>query len=445
LLVAIRATLSIILLADVNPELTYIPTTNGTSILGGLGLLDASLAPANNVNLQIDFTLNLNNILTDSTKVSSFSSSRPECSPDSVQCWSSLIPGGMENIVPDPVQSSADANGGDTYVVDSAPGYEVEFFPFQNDDNLNISQDCRTYSNLLTAFELCIKNRHPDLIIGTAGEMIGWLSVGWTACYASALSDNSCLQQPVSWNESLSGTMQAHVSTIKLTSGYNLFNSSIQFTTAVTEPETYYVGAADLFSIFDTIFANSNTTTSGPQGILIPWITSSISDSSQNNRRIPSEYNQIRALLLLSLVYVNSAYLIGNDTSTSRITTGHYVHSRFRIQINPHLLVAFVVLGCLVLVWCWVITIICSAGCIIAPNSTDFPEVDFAARVIKSDDFRQILDGLGNASSEKVKDHFMGKTLYLGVKKLAITDLCQTVELNTTAHQNGLKVGDRYM
>ena len=166
-LVLIRSGLGIILLVDVDVKSTYIPTTPGSTIIAGLGTFNASLAPPFYSALPLDFLLNIDGILGDSGRVSSVSSSRSECSNTSVECWSGKLPGGIDSVIPDPVQSSLNTNGGNTYIVESAPGYEVDFFPLEGGNlTVDIAADCRVYASLLVAFQICVRGIDNDLMIG---------------------------------------------------------------------------------------------------------------------------------------------------------------------------------------------------------------------------------------------------------------------------------------
>jgi len=233
-----------------------------------------------------------------------------------------------------------------------------------------------------------------------------------------------------------------------MTSGYDLFDLSIQYAEPVVSPNPLQIPAADIFSIFDIIFDTSNDTISGSQVLLIEYLNSMISTYSQRGRRMPKEYDAIRALFVLSLVYVNNVYLgFPNSTADfkSRVTTGYFARSRLQIVINPRIHKAFTVLGCVVLAWCLWLTIWCSASSVVAPNSTDFPEIDFAARVIKSEELVELLDGLGNASTQRVERECMAKTLYLTAMEIEDDDSTQRLVLATKAGNTKLELRSSYL
>jgi len=169
-LVLIGLLLGVILLADVSFQTSYIPSTTKQFVKGGLGPFNTTLLSSHSDDLPVTVFANIRGLLTDSSRVSSTPSTISYCQGASspVECWTVLLLGGLDFLIPEPVGASAEETmGGTSYVVESVSAYSLEYFPIQNGEIILEDSDCTTYrAPPSIALEVCIKNINDDLMIG---------------------------------------------------------------------------------------------------------------------------------------------------------------------------------------------------------------------------------------------------------------------------------------
>jgi len=171
--VVIRFTLAIILFASINFHPVFIATTSDEEILGGMADFNVSLLETVPGILEIvsPFFLSNAGYLLDSPEKSI---AWPPLSIDcrsSVDCLSYVLPGGLTSVWPEPDQFRKGFQ--DTFVVNGARGYHLEFLPSDPGDQTGYDQsNCRTYAILNLGIMICIKNNGTYLNIGFSQKCI---------------------------------------------------------------------------------------------------------------------------------------------------------------------------------------------------------------------------------------------------------------------------------
>lgn len=91
--------------------------------------------------------------------------------------------------------------------------------------------------------------------------------------------------------------------------------------------------------------------------------------------------------------------------------------------------------------------------CVQAPNSSHFPEIDFASKCVKSeypgakpDDIGDLLCPLSNAESADVRKSIVGKTFYVGLENrpLETSANVERIVLSLSS-RSALRKGRRYI
>jgi hypothetical protein len=105
-------------------------------------------------------------LLTDSKRVHPIAP--VHCSGE--MCNSFFIPGSMPGIKFDPSQpniTKQDYSNAIAYIQEDAPGYHVEFYPIdtENDPSLSLS-DCRVYGISFMAVQVCLKKVNHSMLAG---------------------------------------------------------------------------------------------------------------------------------------------------------------------------------------------------------------------------------------------------------------------------------------
>jgi hypothetical protein len=107
----------------------------------------------------------------------------------------------------------------------------------------------------------------------------------------------------------------------------------------------------------------------------------------------------------------SSASIMQNGQLNSGV---HSLRSIFyTLQIAPPAFYAFIIVGCMLIAWCLPLLLWCSTKKL--PNSTIFPEIDFAARM-KENVLRQ-MEGMSNTTSTKIVQGIRNKEIYAGKEK----------------------------
>ena len=101
--------------------------------------------------------------LTDQTSVVSTTPSNSSCT-SAGECLSYLLPGGLYRTNPNPANTTTKVNGGEIYIVESAPGYQVDFA--YGPPNMFQWSDCHIFPVNETAIAFCLKTVNYDLFAG---------------------------------------------------------------------------------------------------------------------------------------------------------------------------------------------------------------------------------------------------------------------------------------
>lgn len=142
----------------------FVATTQATSIVAGYGNFNASIitifTPSE---VAFAFATNTYGFLSDPTQVVLFPPVTPACR-SSDNCLSVFLPGGLSYVQPNPLDLlPQELNDGSTYVIENAPGYQLEFYFGQ----IIFSQsDCHAYQAGSTALAICLSNIDGALSIG---------------------------------------------------------------------------------------------------------------------------------------------------------------------------------------------------------------------------------------------------------------------------------------
>src|SRR5438270_2120184 len=156
--------LGITLLARISIITTFIPTTQVHDIDSGLGSFNpkalSGVDPSLTTLIFLSYTLGF---LADRAGVISTPPSTA-CQING-KCSSYLLTGGLYRTIPDPSNiTMEEANGGTVYVVQNAPGYNLEFNLCEKE--MFLWSDCHIYPAQSTALAFCLKSSDSGLLAG---------------------------------------------------------------------------------------------------------------------------------------------------------------------------------------------------------------------------------------------------------------------------------------
>ena len=136
------------------------------------------------------------------------------------------------------------------------------------------------------------------------------------------------------------------------------------------------------------------------------------------------EYDLFRGLLTLPMYFVNAGNLHeANRPSTELLppenhVMGYIANDHYRLLISKYTLYTFTVLAFITLLWCVVICAYFWFRGRITPNTSAYPEVDFATKCKEGEHgMADLLKGLGNANNINIEKRMSGKRVFVsGVK-----------------------------
>ena len=104
------------------------------------------------------------------------------------------------------------------------------------------------------------------------------------------------------------------------------------------------------------------------------------------------------------------------------------------------------------IIWYSGIFVYCLMASYLAPNISEYPEIEFASKLVRTrvvngmeDDMAGVLEGLGNAHSGDIEDKVKGKRLFVRAAKPTDSDLERVVVTTNDDGLDFLNGGRRYL
>ena len=156
------------------------------------------------------------------------------------------------------------------------------------------------------------------------------------------------------------------------------------------------------------------------------------------------EYNLLRGLVALNVMFVNDAAILsrGGGITDERAAKGSFVTTTYRVIVAPFSPLIFAVLGSLTLAWSIIICGVNTMSQEPAPNSSSFAEIDIMSRASQCPGIEQVLLGLGNATDKEIECKMRGKRVYVGATNGGMDK--SRVIIGTEGGLRRLKVGTPY-
>lgn len=161
----LRGALAIILLSDISFHTTYPVISESTILHAGLSPLNTSIANLTGFNEDAtsEFWGSFTSIMTDPavTTVPPLSCSGPSC-----QAY--FLPGTMSIVDFGPSLEPIQKDNFTVFIVNDAPGYQIEYSPVTTADPPLVDTDCEIYGVPWAAIQICIKKAQIGFISGMA-------------------------------------------------------------------------------------------------------------------------------------------------------------------------------------------------------------------------------------------------------------------------------------
>jgi hypothetical protein len=238
------------------------------------------------------------------------------------------------------------------------------------------------------------------------------------------------------WTSTDNATVQLQLSSIYITTAYSLQNSSILSSIPESAPIPTPVSANGMFSVLETVLNMSDTNPIVSE--MVVMLVEVLRTGDLGTKAAWTESDLLRSLLAFTLHWVSDPV-----PETSHVT-GYVADETFRIIISTWSRYLFCTLGIGTVCWSGAILIYCSIiGT--APNSSLFPEFDFAAKVNagRLGGFPALLEGMGNTTSSEVKKRIKGQSVFVG--SLSSNEGSTKVAVDTQPRLGWLKSGQLYL
>jgi len=230
------------------------------------------------------------------------------------------------------------------------------------------------------------------------------LIIGWSVCPDDIQVNGTCLSSLADWYFSPTLILRLSMFHFHSTTRYSLSNSSILAVDARSPVIPLSIPPEEILSVLDFALQPSQTTHAA---MLMPVIND-IQGGSYQGQFSSAELNILRNALALIITQLSES-----PNSDNSPTVGYKAKQVKRVLINPASRYLFTTLSLSLLIWCLVVLIYCWTRKYRVPNTSYFPEIDFAKNVLGTG--RGIPYWLMTGSSGSVLEEIQGEKVQFGV------------------------------
>ena len=223
------------------------------------------------------------------------------------------------------------------------------------------------------------------------------------------------------------------------TTAYALNNGTILSFQDLSDPVDYPVNITLFFESLTAPFHQSKIvqwlefgSPTGTPDITSLLVLSLMADFAYDNSGVQDGTHQLRNMMASAISTASVFQDIVANASKQAVTKIIYT-----LRLSPVTLYAFIILGCLVLLWC--LPVMWWSSRHLTANTSGFPEVDFASKGVLA----QTMEGLSNAESRGVVQKLGGDLdIFMGEAVREITE-ARMIVLDTAPAEN-LRMGVVY-
>jgi hypothetical protein len=287
------------------------------------------------------------------------------------------------------------------YLTYNAQGYRLDFSPYTGEFP-QYNKQCATYSVLLNQTLIACIGTESD--VQNSSSLVGGLQV----CDPLGFFGNPCTSDET---VTLQYTTRLQIRISHATTAYSLRNATILSISEESTPIDYPVNVDAFFQAFTSPFQQSQlfatldalTNDNASSSLTSQLVLSLIADFAFSGQGPLDGPHQLRNLMSYAMV-------IGSLLQDEVANSGQQAVTKvvYTVHIAPMTLYLFIVLGSLILLWCLPIMVWSTLQ--VASNTSGFPEVDFASKIVPG-----VVEGLSNAESKEIGTKLGGDTqVFLG-------------------------------
>ena len=257
---------------------------------------------------------------------------------------------------------------------------------------------------------------------------------GWSLCPADLIANGECLQN-TAWSASTSLTTMLDMSSLTTNTVYSPQNGTILSVFPNLESQRSVPLPASLVrSIFD--YGLNGTNSDG-----VRFIAGAINFTSS----IDEQSSQLRIVRGVLSVAIMDWAVEPEPIPGPMPITAYFALVGYRISVSPVSRAVFLCLCFVTLVWCSLGVFYCWFFGSPSPNTSRYPEIDFAAKVTTDGiaGSSSWLLGLGNSTNTAVSRQVKGKVLFVG--SLPTDKGVDRVAIGTVPELKALRFGQSYL
>ena len=287
------------------------------------------------------------------------------------------------------------------YITYNASGYHLDFSPapttWPSFNNLCTSYSASTSFNVSLTF--CIATE-------AAGESSATIDAGIRYCDDIGLFGLPCSNE----STAMVYSTRMHIRSAYGTTAYSMSNATIISFKELSTPVDYPLNVTAFFEALTSPFLQSRIVAilefgSGNAAVdTAPILALSLlADFVYGGQGPRDGPNTLRSMMANAISSASSVQFEGPNSSPQAVTK-----IIFTIRLAPATLYTFIVLGSLVLLWCFPVMIWSTVH--LTGNTSGFPEVDFAAKIGSAG----ALEGISNAESKGIVQKLAGSDIFVG-------------------------------
>jgi hypothetical protein len=314
--VVVRGALGVILLSDISFKTTYPEVYSSGITQAGLAPLNVSVTtiPDFNSDATAEFWWYFPSLMTDTARVTTI----PPLTCSTPPCLSYFLPGSMGLVILDPELPPIGKNNfsdATAFIVNDAPGYQIEFTPVTTEDLPLEGNDCKIYGIPGAALQICVKAVGSELIGGKLLDK-SMLTKAFNACPSDISNQLSCLTS-TNWMSNIVFSEKIAITKRRSTTVFNRYNYTILEVLDVSEEwEATNYTADDFFPIFDAVFSVDTNQTGFNNSIQYQFVRASWSYLSsrintQEATGADEGITKLRQLFAVPILDFNNVVFVG--------------------------------------------------------------------------------------------------------------------------------------
>lgn len=286
-------------------------------------------------------------------------------------------------------------NTGQAILINNAPGYQMEFFPIDDDFSFNAATDCATYGQSRgDGLHVCFGSNNSTLVVGKLITFQSADLTGWSVCPSNLYNFGRCFDD-TDWTLALQQTTSMLLYKRYATVAYDSRNLSILSVESVSTPELARIDADAVREVATAVFMPGPNATSDDTEMVnsllfgIGFALRLYNDEFSSDSLLPLDL--LQGFISVPFQFSTTAWQWVNATQASNESTLYALPAdlettatisdvTYRAIASKWTICGFIILTGLLLIWCNSIFLWILRQKTAIPNSSSFVEVDIGSK-----------------------------------------------------------------